>query len=57
MTNRAKVQTMRNLSDKLTPKMKNRLCALIELGELKRAVDQMYTGKSLGPDRIVLEFY
>lgn len=57
MTNRAKAQTMRYLFEKLTPKMKNRLCAAIELGELKQAVDQMCTWKSLGPDKIELEFY
>jgi hypothetical protein len=53
----AKFQSLRYLSDKLSPEMKRRLRAPIQLGELKAAIDNMCTGKSLGPDGIVLEFY
>jgi hypothetical protein len=53
----AKCQTLRYLPDKLSTEVKNKLRAPIQLGELKAAVDNMRTGKSPGPDGIVLEFY
>jgi exonuclease III len=57
ITNGAKFQTLRYLLDRLTPEMKCKLQKPIGLGELKRAIDLMCTGKSPGPDGIVLEFY
>jgi hypothetical protein len=53
----AKFQALRCVQDKLTPRMKQRLRELIQLGELQRTVNEMCTGKSLGPDGMVLEFY
>jgi exonuclease III len=53
----AKHQTFRYLSDKLSPEMKRKLQAPIQLSELKLAIDNMCVGKSPGPDGLILEFY
>jgi hypothetical protein len=50
-------QALRCLSSKLTGDMKMKLRAPIQLGEQKAALNDMKTGKSPGPNGIVLEFY
>ena len=50
-------QVLSYLSDKLSAPMKDSLSATLSLGELHKAMMEMQTGKSPGPDGIVLEFY
>jgi hypothetical protein len=53
----AKHQAFRSISDQLTASIKEKLRAPLQLGELQAALEAMSTGKSLGPDGIVLEFF
>jgi hypothetical protein len=50
-------QAIHNMPDKTPESQKARLKAPMQLSELYAALMEMRTGKSLGPDGIVLEFY
>jgi hypothetical protein len=53
----AKYQALRYIQDRLSVRAKASLSLQISASELKHAIDDMQTGKSSGPDGLILEFY
>jgi hypothetical protein len=53
----AKHQALWYIRDRLAERAKASLTAQISMGELKKAIDEMQSGKSPDPDGLILEFY